>query len=65
MLLGSDRPPGMAGPTAIPFAAVDRYATRFDIEGEDFDEFYRFIRHCDAVYLKWAEEQRKARDAKR
>lgn len=55
----------MAGPTAIPFAAVDRYATRFDIEGEDFDEFYRFIRHCDAVYLKWAEEQRKARDAKR
>lgn len=48
--LSASRQLGMTvGP--IPFEAVDRYAARYEIDGEDFDDFLAMISAIDAVYL--------------
>ncbi len=52
MILSSDRSLGMTeGP--IPFASVERYATRYGIHDlEAFDDFQAMIAAMDREYLK-------------
>lgn len=46
---------GLGGPAAIPFEAIDRYATRFGVDDLDaFGDLHRFIRALDDAYLDWA-----------
>ena len=40
-------------PLSIPFPAIDAYAQRFEIAGEDFDRFFRLISEMDREYLKF------------
>lgn len=42
----------------IPFAAIDRYARRYAIEGERFDRLARLIRAMDDEYRMVAAERR-------
>jgi hypothetical protein len=48
-------------PGPIPFSAVDRYASRFEIEGEAFDRLLFFVSELDREYLSYATEQSKSR----
>lgn len=47
--LSTDRAVTQAGPLAIPFTSIDRYAERYDID--DFDRFLELIRAMDKEYL--------------
>lgn len=49
--LCSDRPPGMASTSRIPFTAIDRFARRYGIHDLDaFDRFRSIIREMDEAY---------------
>jgi len=44
----------------LPWTAVDAYARRHGIAGENFDMFWRLIGELDAEYLDWHATKRKA-----
>lgn len=46
------------GTGGIPFEALDRYAIRYGVEGDEFEELAHLIRAMDAEYLTWANEKR-------
>jgi hypothetical protein len=48
-------------PGPIPFSAVDRYASRFEIEGEAFDRLLFFVSELDSEFLNHAREESKKR----
>jgi hypothetical protein len=48
--LTTDRPVGVTR-GAIPWGSIDRYAARYGIEDDDFDDFVQLIRAMDAVWL--------------
>lgn len=51
--LSSDRQIGFGGVGPIQFSSVDRYATRYGIDGvDDFDRFSTLIRAMDGVFLE-------------
>lgn len=50
-----------ARPGRIPFAAIDRYAKRFGIEGEAFDLMLALFTPLDETYLAWEREQAEER----
>lgn len=50
------------GQTPILFTAIDVYATRFGIDGEDFDTLLKMLHAMDAEYMIWLEEERKKKD---
>lgn len=50
----------MGGMGRIHFTAIDRYAERFGIAGEAFDDLLLFIRAIDDEYLLIASEKQKA-----
>jgi hypothetical protein len=58
--LSPSRPVGLGGPGPIPFEAIDRYAARFGIDEETFDDLLRFVRALDDEYLDWAAESASA-----
>lgn len=41
----------MGGAGGIPFLAIDAYARRRGLEGEEFDVFLKLLRACDAELL--------------
>jgi len=45
----------------IPFASLDRYATRYGIEGADFEVFVKLIAAMDAAFIA-AMNDKKARE---
>lgn len=47
----------------IYWAAIDRYAERHEISGNDFDEFLMFVRVLDDEFMRHLSEKRKAEDA--
>lgn len=47
-------------PGRIPFAAIDCYARRYEIEGSTFDLLLALVDRIDSEYLKW--EAGRARD---
>lgn len=48
----------MAGaPMRLPFAAIDAYARRHGIAGQDFDLFHALIGALDEAYLEHAHEE--------
>ena len=54
--LNSDRPVGMAV-APIPFSAIDRFASRHEIDGEEFEFLVRMIRAMDAAAMAhWRED---------
>jgi len=56
--LRDDRPPdGFGGGGFIPFTAIDRWAERACIAGEDFDLYLTLIRALDGEYLRWRAEK--------
>lgn len=59
--LTSDRHIGaMGGTGSIPFTSLDRYASRYEIDGVDaFDRFRVILKALDAEYLKWLGEKQK------
>lgn len=50
----------MGGMGGIYSTAIDGYAQRHGIEGEDFDNFVTFIRALDTEFLRHISEKRKA-----
>lgn len=64
--LTHDRQMGFGSVGRIPFAAIDRYATRYGIaESEAFDRFAALIAAMDDVYLEWASERSSQTDTDR
>ena len=56
--LSGDRQMGMSiGP--IPFMAIDRYAARFGIAGEEFERFHALLTAMDAVHQRHVAEKMK------
>jgi hypothetical protein len=57
--ISGDRPIGvMGGVGSIPFAAIDRYAVRYGVDGRDeFDRFHAMIKRMDAVFIAKANEK--------
>lgn len=49
--LGSCRRYGPTNIGPIPWDAMDRYCDRYDIEGEEYDEFIDIMERLDQVYL--------------
>jgi hypothetical protein len=45
---------GMGGVFPLSFAAIDAFARRFRIDGEDFDRFCFLMQEMDAEYVTWA-----------
>lgn len=56
--LGSCRPAGIGGLGPIPWTALDSYARRHGITGEDFESFAVLIAALDAAWLAHIEERR-------
>lgn len=57
---------GLGGLAAIPFEAIDRYATRHGIDDPDaFDDLHRFVRALDDTYLDWATDEAERRQGPR
>ena len=57
--LSSCRPIGW-GPGPIPWTAVDQYARRYGIVGEQFDDLVYYIRAMDLAYLAHYDKKNKA-----
>lgn len=57
-----DRPPSFAGVASIPFTAIDAYARRYEIEGDDFAVLAKLIRVCDAEFVAVMSEKAKAKE---
>lgn len=56
--LGGDRATGFGlGP--IPWTALDAYATRHGIAGEEFTNFAYYLSTMDSIYLEHHREQKK------
>lgn len=53
MELSADRPSGF-GPAPIPAASIDRYATRYGLEGDDYEKLRTILRDLDTVFLERA-----------
>ena len=51
--LSGDRHQGMGRSGAIPFAAVDRWAERYEVGRNDFEYFHTLLKAMDAEYLAW------------
>jgi hypothetical protein len=47
----------------IPWLAIDRYASRYGLIGDDFDRLVEIIQAMDAAYREYHEK--KSADAKR
>lgn len=60
-----DRPPSFGGVAGIPFVAIDAYARRYGIEGEDFAVLSKLIRICDAEFVAVMNEKAKAKEVRR
>jgi hypothetical protein len=56
--LSTDRDIGMAeGP--IPWTAMNQYAARYDVQGDEFDRFVLLIKAMDSVYIERRSAQHK------
>jgi hypothetical protein len=49
--LDADRQVGMGGASRIPWTAMDRYAQRHELEGDDFLRLEYLLRRMDTAYL--------------
>jgi hypothetical protein len=49
--LGSCRPFGPASMGPIPWDVMDRYATRFSLNEDEYDEFLHIMESLDQTYL--------------
>lgn len=49
--LGTCRPQGFNQPGKIPWTAMNEYATRYEIEGADFDRLVHLVEVLDKVWL--------------
>ena len=56
--LHSSRPIGMAGPGRIPWTAVNEWAKRHGVEGEQFDMLVECVEAQDEAYLAYIQEQK-------
>lgn len=54
--LSSSRTSGM-GIGAIPWTAIDRWALRYEVEGDDFERLAMYIRMMDAKFIEFASKQ--------
>jgi hypothetical protein len=50
-------------PGRIPFSAIDRYAERYEIEGEAFDLLVDLVNRLDSAFMKWDAEKARERAA--
>jgi len=65
-MLRFDRQYGaMGGQSPILFTAIDCYAHRYGIEGEEFDIFRHLLTAIDTEWLLWAAEREKEEAARR
>jgi hypothetical protein len=57
--LHTDRPINLGGAGAIPFSAIDQYASRYGVVVlDEFDRFRDLLRAMDGEYLKWVSERK-------
>jgi len=52
--LHSCRPQAWSGVAWIPWTAIERYASRYDIKGTDFYRFVHYMEMMDSAYRDWA-----------
>lgn len=52
---------------AIPWTAIDQYCTRYEIEGEQYEDMQYHVARLDRAYLEWyaAKREREAAAQKR
>lgn len=60
--LAADRSEALS---SIPFSSIDRYATRYAIEGDEFERFKMLIRLLDGAYLNHMSRKMKAQENRR
>jgi len=48
----------------IPWMAIDAYASRHQMNEDDYDRFFALIRALDAEYLRYRERKRKTKGNK-
>lgn len=48
-------------PGRIPFSAIDRYADRYEIDGEAFDLLVELVSRLDSEFMKWDAEKARER----
>ena len=65
--LSTDRVLSFGAIGAIPWSAIDRYAERYCLTGDDiaYDDFVYHIRLLDDVWIKYRVEEQKREDKKR
>jgi hypothetical protein len=49
----------MGGLGRIYFSAIDRYAARLELSGDEFERFRLFVRALDDEYVAWVREKQK------
>ena len=57
-MLNTDRTQSMSAVGNIPWTAINAYASRYGIEGEDFDRFEYLLSRMDTAYLKLMKRRR-------
>lgn len=57
--LSSCRPIGLDGPGPIPWTAIDSFARRHGVPGDDFELFEMAIEGMDTEYLAFIAERRR------
>jgi len=58
--LSTCRPGGM-GPGAVPWTAIDRYASTMELDDDQRDDLFHHVREMDAVWLGYQERMAKVR----
>lgn len=46
-------------PEPIPWLAIDQYATRHELTGEQYEDLLHHVRAMDIAYLKWKAARKK------
>jgi hypothetical protein len=60
--LAADRSEALS---SIPFSSIDRYATRYGLESDDFERFKMLVRMLDGAYLNHMGRKMKAQENRR
>lgn len=52
----------MGGVSRIPFSAIDLWARRYEVDGEEFDLFVTLIAAIDDEFIAWLAKQKPSKD---
>ena len=59
--LHTARPQGMGGGGPIPWTAINEWALRHGVDGDDFDDLVMMVRAQDGTWLEYQADQKPAK----